>query len=85
MVFPETVEVGSILETIRNRVEDILDDVYVFDVFRGGSMRDGFKSVAFRLILRAADRTLTQGEVDSVVESIASDLASMLGGKLRGE
>jgi phenylalanyl-tRNA synthetase beta chain len=85
MVFPEEVEVGSIMDAIGDGAGSILEDAYVFDVFRGGSMEIGFKSVAFRLVLRAADRTLTQGEVDDVVESIVSDLASSLGGKLRGE
>jgi phenylalanyl-tRNA synthetase beta chain len=85
MVFPEAVEVGSILESVRGKVHDVLEDVYVFDVFRGKGVDSGHKSVAFRVVLRAADRTLTQGDVDGVVESIVSDLASSLGGKLRGE
>lgn len=85
MVFPDSVEVGSILSSIRNTAESILEDAYVFDVFRGGSVEEGFKSVAFRLVLRASDRTLTQGEVDRLVESVVSVLASSLGGKMRGE
>jgi len=38
----------------------------VFDVYTGRGVPPGRKSVAFRVRLQAADRTLTEAEVDSI-------------------
>src|SRR5205085_7378176 len=43
----------------------LLEDVTLFDVYRGASIPEGKKSVAFGLSLRAADRTLTDAEADA--------------------
>jgi phenylalanyl-tRNA synthetase beta chain len=55
----------------------------LFDVFRGGSLPEGTKSLAFTLDLRAPDRTLTGDETDPVVERIVARLGDDFGAELR--
>jgi phenylalanyl-tRNA synthetase beta chain len=84
MVFPEEVEAAAILDVVRKKAGDILDEAYIFDVYRGGKIEVGSKSVAFRLVMRAQDRTLTIGEVERLVEDVVAALSSSLGGRMRG-
>ena len=55
-------------ETVRRVVEsaagELVESVELFDVFRGEQLGDGKKSLAFNLIFRAVDRTLTDEEVN---------------------
>ena len=54
-----------------------------FDIYRGKGVAEGKKSVAFSLVLRADDRSLTSEEADADVKSILDTLASDLGAVLR--
>jgi phenylalanyl-tRNA synthetase beta chain len=55
----------------------------LFDVFEGGAIPEGRKSLAFALEFRAPDRTLTDEEVEPVVAAIVNRVRSELGGELR--
>ena len=56
-----------------------LERVTVFDLYRGEGVAEGHRSLAFRLRLQAWDRTLTDKEVDRVVEKIVKRLREGLG------
>jgi len=54
-----------------------LESVRPFDIYRGKGVAEGRKSVAFRMVFRARDRTLTGAEVDAEVAKVASALAAL--------
>ena len=62
---------------------DYVDEVEFFDVYRGKQIESGRKSIAFRVIFRADDRTLKSEEVDVLQEKILASLSSSLGVSLR--
>ncbi len=62
---------------------ELLDTCLLFDVFRGGSLPAGTKSLAFAVDLRAPDRTLTGEESDRVVARIVDRLRAEFGAELR--
>ena len=62
----------------------LCEDVKLFDIFRGEKLVAGKKSVAFRVTLRASDRTLTVEEADKVSNKILKDLSFKLGLNIRG-
>jgi phenylalanyl-tRNA synthetase beta chain len=62
----------------------LCEDVKLFDIFRGEKLGADKKSVAFRVTLRASDRTLTVEEVDKVSAKILKDLSFKLGLNIRG-
>ena len=61
----------------------LVENVELFDIFRGEKLGAGNKSVAFRVTLRAADRTLTVEEADKISKKIINDLKFKLGIALR--
>lgn len=51
-----------------------LESVGTFDVYQGKGLPDGKKSLAFSLVFRAADRTLTDDEVNAVFTRVQDEL-----------
>jgi phenylalanyl-tRNA synthetase beta chain len=80
-----TVDVPSarLLEVVRESGAPLLDTVRIFDLYTGAQAGEGRKSIAMRLVFRAPDRTLTDDEVDHVVERIVASVEQALGGELR--
>jgi phenylalanyl-tRNA synthetase beta chain len=60
-----------------------LEQVQVFDVYRGKGLPEGKKSFAFALVFRAADRTLTDDEVNAVTQKIQTSLEQETGWSIR--
>ena len=83
VVCDETVTVGALEESIRRGARGLLKEVSLFDIYRGPGIADGKKSVAFNLVLRADDRSLTGEEADEDVQSILASLESECGAVLR--
>ena len=52
-----------------------VESVAVFDVYQGQGLPEGKKSLAFSLVFRAADRTLTDGEVNTAFQKIQDEIA----------
>jgi phenylalanyl-tRNA synthetase beta chain len=74
-------------ESIRNVIRDasgkIVKDIRPFDVYTGENIDSGRKSVALGLILQEKSHTLTDSEVDEVVQAILRRLSDELDAKLR--
>jgi phenylalanyl-tRNA synthetase beta chain len=70
--------------TLRKAGGDILESVWLFDVYRGERLGRGRRSLAFRLRFRAADHTLDDAElagarartIEAVRRSHAGELRS---------
>jgi len=62
---------------------DLLESVKLFDVYRGEQIEKGKKSLAFNLVYRADDRTLTDEEVNKVHARILKEIAEKSGATLR--
>jgi len=60
-----------------------LEQVQVFDVYRGKGLPEGKKSFAFALVFRATDRTLTDDEVNAVTQKIQANLEQETGWSIR--
>ncbi len=71
-------------ETIRSRLrESALSEISVSDIYRGRGVDLGFRSITVTLAFESFDRTLTDGEVNSLIEDVLEEV-SKLGVKLRG-
>jgi len=74
----------KLLEEIRGAdTAKLLENVTLFDVYRGAPVPEGRKSVAFGLSLRAPDRTLTDAEADALCSAIRERLKARLGAEIR--
>lgn len=79
LVAPAGVTHEEIAKTIRKAApKDLLADVSLFDIFRGKSLGEGKVSLAYRLLYRAADRTLKDEEVNKAHEEVKNVLRNKL-------
>ena len=83
VVCDEAVTVGALESAIRRGARGLLKDAALFDIYRGKNIGEGKKSVAFNLVLRADDRSLTGEEADEDVKSILETLEKDCGAVLR--
>ena len=83
VVCDEAVTVGQLEEAIRKGAQGLLKEVKLFDIYRGKGIDEGKKSVAFNLVLRADDRSLTGEEADADVKAILATLEKECGAVLR--
>ena len=83
VVCDEAVTVGALEESIRRGAKGFLKNVTLFDIYRGPGIEQGKKSVAFSLVLRADDRSLTSEEADADMKSILETLEKELDAHLR--
>ena len=83
VVCGEEITVGALESAIRKGARGLLKQVSLFDIYRGKSVGEGKKSVAFNLVLRADDRSLTGEEADEDVKSILETLEKDCGAVLR--
>lgn len=83
VVVDEKVNVGEIADIIENHRSGLLESYELFDVYRGNQLGDGKKSVAYSIVFRAADRTLTDDEVNSCMDAIVGELKDKLAAELR--
>ncbi len=82
-VCDDELEVGAIEAVMRKAGGKTVEDIKLFDVYRGKQLGEGKKSVAFKVTLRAPDRTLTDEEADKTSKKILTLLDRELGITLR--
>jgi phenylalanyl-tRNA synthetase beta chain len=83
MLVPESVTHESVLQTVKQSKAPNLESVELFDIFRGKGIPDGQKSLAYAFTYRAADKTLTDTDVNSAHEKVLSSLKTQLKAELR--
>jgi phenylalanyl-tRNA synthetase beta chain len=83
IVVAESQPAAAVEAVLRARGGDLLRMLRLFDVYRGSPLAADEKSLAGRLVFQAADRTLTESEVDDLVDAIADGLQAEVGGRLR--
>jgi phenylalanyl-tRNA synthetase beta chain len=80
---PEDVEAGSLVAAAREAGGAELREARVFDVYRGGQVGEGRKSVALRLAFQSPERTLSDDDAAEIRGRIVSALAERFGAELR--
>ena len=78
-----TVTVGALEGCILGAAKGLLKEVKLFDIYNGANLPEGKKSVAFNLVLRADDRSLTAQEADDEVKAVLEALEKEFGAALR--
>ena len=84
MVVDESVEVGQIEKIITKKGKKLLESVKLFDIYRDEKIGEGKKSVAYSLIFRDKNKTLSDEEINTIMNNVISELEKNLGAELRG-
>ncbi|MDM7831974.1 phenylalanine--tRNA ligase subunit beta [Cellulomonas edaphi] len=88
LVVASDVPAAAVLAAVRagaegSEVGDVVEQVSLFDVYSGGQLEAGTRSLAFSLRLRAGDRTLTAAETAAVRDSVVAEANRRFGATLR--
>lgn len=75
--------VGQMLSLIKTTSGDLLESVEIFDIYEGEQIGENKKSVAFSLVYRAKDRTLTDEDVNAKFNKIVKVLGRNFNAELR--
>ncbi len=74
LVCDESVTAGELSDIITAAGGSLLESVKLFDIYRGKGVEEGKKSMAYSIVLRAADHTLTDTEAEAVTEKMLRKL-----------
>lgn len=77
MVMPKEILVGQVEEVIRKKGGNLLESYNLFDIYEGSQIKEGYKSVAYSVSFRAKDRTLSDNEVQEIMDKILKALGEL--------
>lgn len=78
----DTLPVGTMEKAIKNALGKILENVALFDVYKGKQIAEGMKSVSFSISMRSHEGTLTDEQADAAMKRVLKTLGD-LGASLR--
>lgn len=83
LVMEDAISAAAVLNTIREAAGSLLAQAAVFDVYRGAELGAGKKSLAISLLLQEPTRTLTDEDVNAVVQKVLAALAQQWAVRIR--
>jgi phenylalanyl-tRNA synthetase beta chain len=83
LLVPEAITHNAVLSTVKQTKPANLESVELFDVFRGKHVPEGQKSLAYAFTYRAADKTLTDVEVNAAHEKLVAAFKAQLQAAVR--
>lgn len=83
VIVDESVEVGQIEKIVTKKAKKLLESIQLFDIYRNEKLGENKKSVAYSLIFRDKSKTLSDEEINKIMEEIISELEKQLGATLR--
>ena len=83
-VFSKKFLISDITSQIRKTGKNLVEDVYLVDVFEDDKLGEDYISYTFRLSYRDKDKTLLDSDIKSIHSSIISKIEKSFNTKLRG-
>ena len=74
LICDDEIPVLDLEKAIRRGAGDLLEEIRLFDVYRGAQIEAGKKSVAFSITLRSADSTLDDGQISACMKRVMKEL-----------
>ena len=79
----EGVSAGALMRAALSADKALISDVSAFDLFQGGNLGEGLKSLALNITMQPTERTLTDSEINAVCSKIVAAVEKATGGTLR--
>ncbi len=83
LLVPDEVPAERILECVRSVKAREIEQVEIFDLYRGTGIQEGFKSIAIRIRYRSYERTLTDDEIAAIHAKVIALLINKLNVSIR--
>ncbi len=82
VVVEKSVAVGDMLAAVKSANEHIYS-VKLFDIYDGEQIAEGYKSVAFSVRLQPINKTFSDDEIKSVMDTVLQKITVLFGARLR--
>ena len=83
IVLDKKIQAGNVLDTIKKTGGNLLQTIEIFDIFEGGNMPSGKKSLAIRMRFQSEERTLNDMEIDKIFRDVISQTTKTFNATLR--
>ena len=83
LLAPTEVSNRDINKILTAETKNLLEDCHLFDLYQGKGIQEGYRSLAYSLTFRDISKTLTDNEIQPLIDKIISRLDKELGIKLR--
>ena len=83
LLVDENVEFAQIEQIARQTEKKLLKSVSLFDVYQGKNLPAGKKSYAVNFMFEDEERTLTEKQIDAMMQKLVHNLTTKLGAELR--
>ena len=83
IVLDNNIKSDDVYRIIRDTDNSILKEIILFDYYEGKQIPDGKKSLAYSLVYRTDERTLTEEDINPIHEKVIANLRDKLGAVLR--
>jgi phenylalanyl-tRNA synthetase beta chain len=83
LVVDESVPAQALLEAMQGARPALVQDLWLFDLYRGKGVDAGKKSLAFRVVMQDTSKTLTDAEAEAAMAQMLQFLEQRVGAKLR--
>src|SRR3989338_831441 len=83
IVLDSHIKSKDVYQVIRETDNLILKEIILFDYYEGKQIPDGKKSLAYSLVYRTDERTLTEEDINPIHEKVIANLRDKLGAVLR--
>ena len=82
-VVDKDVTAAAILAAAKNADRNHITDVRIFDIFEGGNLPEGKKSVAISLTFQPIEQTFTDKDIENLMNKVIVEVGKKTGGELR--
>ena len=83
VIVADEVSAADLLAAVKSAAPDLIQSVKIFDIYKGGGIEAGLKSVALGLILQEISRTLTDDDADAATQAAVRKLQQEFAAVLR--
>ena len=82
-VLDDTIPVENLIMVIKNIDKHFIEEIFVFDIYKGPNIPKEKKSVALSVKMQPTDHTLTDHEIEKVCRNIIETVSKKLNGEIR--
>lgn len=83
LLVDDSVEFAQIEQIARKTEKKLLRSVSLFDVYQGKNLPDGKKSYAVNFVFEDEEKTLSEKQIEAMMQKLIANLTKQLGAELR--
>ncbi|QGT99715.1 Phenylalanyl-tRNA synthetase beta chain [Candidatus Syntrophocurvum alkaliphilum] len=83
IVLNDEIKAADVLDVVKANGSELLTNIHIFDIYTGDQVPEGCKSIALRMTYQSFERTLTDDDVNPIIETIIKTLEEKFNASLR--